>query len=67
MNVNRPLLCRYGNAPRAAEAIYNLIYALGQHQYDPDCALFFKVRDLAWSCWAALVPTPDAMPCGNSH
>jgi hypothetical protein len=37
-------LQRKHGAPRAAsEAAYNLMYTLGQHQYDPDCYLFFKV------------------------
>lgn len=26
------------------EMAYNLLYALNQHAYDPDCALFVKVR-----------------------
>ncbi|KAG2499098.1 hypothetical protein HYH03_003281 [Edaphochlamys debaryana] len=34
---------KYGAARAAAEAAYNLIFTLGQHQYDPDCYLFFKV------------------------
>ncbi|GFR43695.1 hypothetical protein Agub_g4805, partial [Astrephomene gubernaculifera] len=34
---------KHGAARPATEAAYNLVYTLGQHQYDPDCYLFFKV------------------------
>ncbi|KXZ52915.1 hypothetical protein GPECTOR_8g293 [Gonium pectorale] len=34
---------KYGATRPAVEGAYNLVYTLGQHQYDPDCYLFFKI------------------------
>ncbi len=48
---------KYGAAKAAAEAAYNLVYTLGQHQYDPDCYLVVKVRQAEGPC--------GALCCGN--
>ena len=53
-------------APRAVtEMSYNLVYTLGQHSYDPDCALFLKVSCIK-SCLRRMAQSTRT-PCVSVH